>query len=405
MSVGDAQALRDAYARTVSRSAVERLRALGHDFVEAGAEGAYLFDENGKRYLDCYCGAGIFNFGRRPAGLASALRDGLRATDQGNFPMVSVEKAAAAERLARFVPGPADCVVFGVVRGEAFDFACKLARGFTGRKALLAPVGSWFGETGFALTLSTHPHRRDFGSLVPDAKIVELASPREIESVITEETAAVLLEPVQAENHCARLPLDAMSALVERCRATGTVLVVDETQTGFGRTGKRFAFEHFGFEPEAVIVGEALGGGTFPICATVISQRLNTFMNAHPLIHLSTFGGSDLGCVVASAALDDYERLRPWENALRQGERLEEALRRIGAAPGSKLRSTGGVGLLRSLDVGDAGAAAALCRDLAAAGVFAKPGRIAAGTVVLRPPLTIGDDDVDLLVAALERSL
>jgi acetylornithine/succinyldiaminopimelate/putrescine aminotransferase len=401
MTVTSASELQNDYGRLVAEAQLRDLRALGHDFIEAGAEGAYLLDEAGLRYLDCYSGAGTFNLGRRPAVVTDALRRGLRATDQGNFPIISIEKARAAERLGRFVPGPAECMLFGVVRGEAFDSACKIARGFTGKRDLVAPAGSWFGQTGFALSLSAHPHRGDFGSLVPGARVERFSSRADVVRTVTSDTAAVLVEPFQAENHCASLPREMMSALAERCHETGSVLIVDETQTGFGRTGRRFAFEHFDLLPEAVILGEALGAGVFPICGALLSQRLNTFMNAHPLIHLSTFGGSDVGCLVACAALEEYERTRPWENAARQGVRIREALEPMSKPAGKRIRSVAGQGLLISLELEDPQAAVKFCKALAGAGVFAKPGRVATHTVVLRPPLTIGDDEVEQLVAAV----
>jgi putrescine aminotransferase len=393
--------LQTEYARVISDAHVQALRALGHDFIEAGADGPYLLDQNGRRYLDCYSGAGTFNLGRRPQVVAEALRRGLRLTDQGNFPMVSVEKARAAERLGRFVPGPAECMLFGVVRGEAFDSACKLARGFTGKRDLVAPAGSWFGETGFALSLSTRPDREQFGPLVPGARIESLASLDDVVRAVTHDTAAVLIEPFQAENHCASLSREVIAALSARCRETGAVLVVDETQAGFGRTGRRFSFEHFDLLPEAVVLGEALGAGVFPICGALFSQRLNSFLNAHPLIHLSTFGGSDLGCLVACAALEEYERLAPWENAARQGAKIREALDRVTDPRGRGIRSVAGAGLLLSLDLGDPPSAIAFCKMLASAGVFAKPGKVAKHTVVLRPALTITEAETDLLIAAL----
>ena len=402
--MSEARVLQEDYGRVVSDAHLQKLRALGHDFVEAGAEGAYILDGNGRRYLDCYSGAGTFNLGRRPAAVTTALGNNLRLTDQGNFPMISVEKGRAAERIGRFVPGPADCMLFGVVRGEAFDSACKLARGFTGKRDLVAPTGSWFGETGFALSLSDRSDRGDFAPLVPGARIESLASHGDVVRAVTEHTAAVLIEPFQAENHCASLSREVVTALAARCRETGTVLVVDETQTGFGRTGRRFAFEHFDLLPEAVILGEALGAGVFPICGAVLSSRLNVFFNAHPLIHLSTFGGSDLGCVVACAALEEYERTAPWENAAQKGLQIREALNRVKEPAGRGIRGIAGAGLLLSLDLGDAASAIAFCRALAEAGVFAKPGKVARHTVVLRPPLTIADAEADLLISALTRA-
>jgi putrescine aminotransferase len=195
-----------------------------------------------------------------------------------------------------------------------------------------------------------------------------------------------------------------MSALAMRCREVGAVLVVDETQTGFGRTGRRFGFEHFDLLPEAVVLGESLGAGVFPICGLLLSQRLNTFLNAHPLIHLSTFGGSDLGCTVACAALEEYERTAPWENAARQSVKIRTALERVVDREGRGIRSVAGAGLLLSLDLGESSSAIAFCKALAGEGVFAKPGKVAKRTVVLRPPLTIGDAETEVLISAVVKA-
>lgn len=390
------------YARLVSASHVKALAALGHDFVEASAQGADLSDEKGRIYLDCYTGGGIHNLGRRPEAVARALKENLPVADQGNFPMISREKSQLAQRIAGFVPGPAECSIYGVVRGEVFDFACKLARGVTGKRDLVSPEGGWYGQSGFALSLTTHPYRNDFAPLVPGARIERFDSPESVRRAITDATAGVFIEPIQTENHCAAPSREIREAVRERCRETGAVLVVDETQTGFGRTGRRFAFEHFDWEPEAVLLGEALGAGIFPICAGVISQRLNRFLNAHPLIHLSTFGGSDLGCTVATAALEEYEKVKPWENAARRGKQIRAALAPLVGADESALLSMAGEGLLISLALSSSDKAERFCKALAGAGVFAKPGRVAANTVVFRPPLTIGDEHVERMVSAVK---
>ncbi|MDP8223157.1 MAG: aminotransferase class III-fold pyridoxal phosphate-dependent enzyme [Candidatus Lernaella stagnicola] len=393
------------FRKYVSAAQVRQLKKLGHDFVETAAEGAFLTDDRGRRYLDCYTNAGIHNLGRRPAAVAAALREGLRVTDQGNFPMISREKALLAEKLAHFVPGPAECTVFGVVRGEAFDCAAKLARGHTGQRDLVAPRGSWFGQTGFALSLSAHPYRDDYAPLVPGSRIVDFTDAEAVRSSITADTAAVFIEPFQTENHCATFTPKIWRALWQRCGENGTLLVVDETQCGFGRTGRRFGYEHFDVQPDTVILGEALGAGVFPICGTIFSPALNTFMNDHPLIHLSTFGGSDLGCTVASAALDAYEQSRPWENAARRGAEIRTGLHDLIDPKGKALLSMAGEGLLLSLAFSSPTKATSMCRALAGAGVFAKPGCVAQNTVLLRPPLTIDEEDVALLVTAIQKAV
>ncbi len=397
------------YSRIVSSAHVKNLKSLGLDIIEARREGPYVHDTEGNRYLDCNTAGSIFNLGRRHPEVVSELSRAMHGTDQGNFPMISREKAALAKSLAAFVPGELDCSVFSVVRGEAFDFACKLARGFTERGELIALDGSWFGQTGFALSLSERADKEDFAPLVPEVRILSHGDPAAAQGLITKKTAAVVLEPVQAENHCRVPDGDWLRALRRICRRAGALLIFDETQTGLGRTGRRFAFEHFDVLPDVLIMGEALGAGLFPIAATLFTQRINRFLNRHPLIHLSTFGGSDLGCVVARKALEVYEGTRPWENASRLGSRLRSGIERIIESHGSVIRSVAGMGLLLSIDLKTPAKARSFCKKMAGAGVLASPGEVAKHTVVLRPGLTITQRGVDQIlkgvsVAAKARS-
>lgn len=389
----------------LAKGRLEWLRALGHDFLEGNREGAWVWDTTGRQYLDCVCGAGTHNLGRRPPDLVEALRAAMRETDQGNFPMISVEKSRLAEALASFVPGPLECVVYSVMRGEAMEFACKVARGYTGRAELITVDGGWYGHTGFALTLSERPDKLCFGPLIPEVRSVPFGNTDALEAAISLKTAALIFEPVQVENHC-RVASPAYAQAAERaCRKAGALLVVDETQTNFGRTGRRFAFEALGISPDILVLGEALGGGVFPIAATLLTQEVNRFMNAHPMIHLSTFGGSDIGCRVGLKAVATYARLEPWRNAAAMGARLLDALRAIAARPDAPFRDVAGTGLALSLDCGAEEAARDFCRRAAQNGLLVLPGAVARHAVVLRPSLLLTADEADVIVAAIRACL
>ena len=384
----------------VTKGRLEQLRALGHDFLEARREGAYVFDTEGNRYLDAASSAGVFNLGRHNGELGAELKQALRETDIGNFTMISIEKTALAKALAGFVPGPLECSLFSVVRGEAMDGACKIARGFTGRSELVTVDGGWFGQTGFAMSLSERGDKGCFGPLIPDVRILPFGDESAARGAIGAKTAAVILEPIQAENHCRELSAAYLKMIAGLCAQSGAVLLIDETQTGLGRTGSKFAFQEAGVSPDILLIGEALGGGMYPIAATMLTQRVNSFMNAHPLIHLSTFGGADVGCRVAAKALEIYTREQPWKNAAAMGERLRTALDEI-AKDGGPIRSVAGKGLLLSLDLGDADTAKRFCKAAAGAGLLALPGEVAKNTVVLRPALTVTAEQIDELIAAV----
>ena len=394
--------LLDDYAALVSPGHVAALRSTGLGIVEADRQGPYIFDDAGKRYVDCYGSAGIFNLGRRHPELVAELGRAARETDQGNFPMISAEKAMLGQRLAEFVPGPLDCSVFSVMRGEAIDFACKLARGATGRSELVTISGAWLGQTGFAMSLSQRDDKALFAPLIPDVTSIPAGAAGAAERAISDRTAAVIVEPIQAENHCWEASRRYLQRLRELCHERGAVLVYDETQSGMGRTGEKFAFEHVAAGPDILVIGEALGGGMFPIAATLYTQRLGEFMNAHPLIHLSTFGGSDVGCRVACKALELYSRDRPWHNAAARGAALHAELDALAARPGSVIESVAGRGLLLSLKLASAPAAQRFSKLAAGHGIIAAPGQVATDTVVLRPSLLIDDEQTAAIGAAVE---
>ncbi|HPO17066.1 MAG TPA: aspartate aminotransferase family protein [Candidatus Hydrogenedentes bacterium] len=383
------------------KARMDRLNALGLGIAEGKREGAYVYDTDGRRYVDGYCSAGTFNLGRRPPELAAELKQALRETDIGNFPMISREKAHLGQALAEFVPGELECSLFGVMRGEAVDAACKVARGFTGRPRLLSLEGGWHGQSGFALSLSQREDASLFGPLIPETGMLPWGDLEAARSKIDGNTAAVILEPIQAENYCREATAEYVRELAELCRTNGALLVFDETQTNFGRTGAKFAFEAMGVSPDILVLGEALGGGVYPITVTLMTQRVNSFLNKHPLIHLSTFGGADVGCRVAQKALELYTRMEPWKNAREKGGLLMKGIADLVMAGGSPIRGAVGKGLLISLDLVTPEAATEFCRKAIVNGLILLPGEVARHTVLLRPSLLITEGETQEILAAI----
>ena len=391
--------------RLFGPGAIDTMESRGWDFLEADRFGDILRNHAGEDFLDCVSSFGVFNLGRRNATLAQELKEAGSETDQGNFPMISKEKAELGEALADFVPGHLDCAVFAVTRGEALDAACKIARGATERSVLVTEEGGWYGETGFALTLSSRTDKGQFGPLIPDVEIL----PFEDETLMFQrieqgDVAAVVVESVQVENHCRRHRREFLRDVETLCRKHGTLFVVDETQTGFGRAGHRFAFMADGLTPDILVLGEALGGGMFPIAATLLTQKVNRFMNKHPMIHLSTFGGSDVGCRVARKALQLYEEQKPWEEARRLGDTLLASFGQF-VKEESALAGVSGCGALVSLQLSNTEDALRLCRGLSQRGVLAAPGEVAEDTVVLRPPLTLNEKRTEKLISVVKDAL
>ncbi len=382
---------------------------------EAKARGCRVYDSDGQVYLDAIGGYGTYNLGRAHPRLAGALAEATaRRTDQGNFPLISLEKAALAESLARFVGGKLSVALFGVTRGESMDAACKAARGATGRAQLLTVDGGSYGQTGFALSLSARRDKDLYGPLIPEVGLITMNDPAELD-LVGGRTAAVVLEPMQAENGCRAATADYLRALRRRTREVGALLIIDETQTGFGRTGHRMAFQAAGIEPDILVLGESLGGGMFPITATLLNPAANAFMSKNPLVHLSTFGGHDAGCRVALAALETYERIAPWEAAAASGELLGASLRSLARRFPRLVRRIAGAGLLFSLTMTDSAVAEKLIQAAvvprvvdgapAPLGLLIETGRVATDSVVLRPSLLMDRNDLTTLVGLLESAL
>ncbi len=395
-----ARLLRDA-EKVFSGGLIRGLESRGAAILEGDRTGCFIFDEEGNRYFDCFTSAGTYNLGRKNPEIINVLRAAARETDQGNFVMLSEEKARLGERLAGFLPGGLECALLTVVRGEAMDAACKLARGFTGRKGLVTVEGGWYGQTGFALSLSRRADKRLFGNLIPGVIEIPFGNIDAARKVINRKAAAFIIEPVQAENHCRTAAGSYFREIRKLCSKKGVVLIFDETQTGFGRTGRKFACEHFGVSPDILVFGEAITGGIFPMTGMAFTRKLKSFFDAHPLIHLCTFGGHDVGCRVACAVMDMYERLKPWQNALLMGEKLREKLNAVREKYPEKIKSVAGMGLLLSMEFPDGKAAGQFCVHAMKHGLYVVPGETSPHCVVLRPSLVLSAADVDTIGEAV----
>lgn len=363
-----------------------------YTITEGNRKGVHFSDTKGKRYIDCYCGAGTFNLGRLPQELSHMLIDQADKSDQGNFVLISQEKAVLASKLVSFIPSKLNGVFFSVCRGEAMDFACKLARGFTGRTQLVTVDGAYYGETGFAVSLSDGDKKKTFGQ-IPDIVTIPFGNIQALQERVTKKTAAVITETIQVENACRSASEGFFKIMRNVCNKTGALMVLDETQTGMGRTGKKFAFEHYGVDPDILVIGEALGAGIFPIAATVFTKQVQKFMHAHPLIHLSTFGGHDLGCRVAHAALELYEKTKLWENAEKVGRQLLKELSQLQKLYPGKILSVRGIGLALALTLASESLAEKAVTKLLREGIFVATGKVARDAIIIRPPLTISETD------------
>ncbi|GGS65356.1 ornithine--oxo-acid transaminase [Streptomyces cinerochromogenes] len=365
--------------------------------VIATGEGAWLTDVAGRRYLDMLAGYSALNFGHGNRRLAEAARRQLER-------VTLTSRAFYHDRFAAFCTELAELcgmeMVLPVNTGtEAVESAVKTARKWGYRvkgvpaemAKIVVAAGNFHGRTTTVISFSTDPEARaDFGPYTPGFEIVPYGDLTAMRSALTENTVAVLLEPIQGESGVIVPPAGYLAGVRELTRERNVLFVADEIQSGLGRTGRTFACEHEGVVPDVYVLGKALGGGIVPVSAVVSSAAvLGVF---RPGEHGSTFGGNPLACAVALEVIAMLRTGEYQERAARLGERLHGVL---GELPGTgRVTAVRGRGLWAGVDVARAvGTGREVSERLLARGVLVKDTH--GPTIRISPPLVIGEEDLD----------
>jgi len=384
-----------AFAEHVSRGKVETYRSYGIQMIMGLRGGPYFHDAySDRRWLNCHCNGGVFNLGHHHPQVVAAVQQALSVLDIGNHHLVSGIRAALARRLAATTGGTLSGVVFGVSGGEAVDLAIKVVRAVTERPKVISAEGGYHGHTGLALAAGDPQYREPFGPNLPHFEQVPFDDLGALERVVDDDTAAVLLEPIPAT---LGMPIPSEGYLAGAqalCRERGARLIVDEIQTGLGRTGRLWAYQHEGIEPDALVTGKGLSGGVYPITATLMTPELFSFFDQHPFVHVSTFGGAEPACAAATAVLDLIEAPGFMDRVETVSDRLAAAF----APLPFELRRRG---LMMGLKLGAEGAALMATKLLFEAGIFAVYANNDTSVLQLLPPLNLDDAQVEELVGKI----
>jgi len=299
------QEIIELFAHHVSSGKAKFLTSVGLDFVFGRREGPFVWDVSGeKRLINCHCNGGVFNLGHRHPEIVETLVGSLRELDIGNHHLLSEQRAALAARLADLMPGDIRYSVFGVGGGEAIDLAIKIARGYTRRTRIVSAKGGYHGHTGLALAAGDEKYRAPFGPPAPGFVQVPFDDLDALSRAVDGDTAAVLFETVPATSGMPIAGPDFFPGARELCDRRGALLIADEIQTGLGRTGKLWGIDHFGVVPDIMVIGKGLSGGVYPMTATCFRERYESVFHEDPFIHVSTFGGAEVGCPVALKVLE-----------------------------------------------------------------------------------------------------
>jgi acetylornithine/LysW-gamma-L-lysine aminotransferase len=357
-------------------------------------EGATVWDAEGRAYIDCVGGQGAANLGHaHPAVVAAITEQAARLISCTEiFP--NDQRAAYQRELLAALPGFARTFLCNS-GAEAVEGALKFARLLTGRRGVVAAVRGFHGRTMGALSATWEPkYREPFLPLLEGFSHVPYNRVEALDAAVDGQTGAVLLEVVQGEGGVHPASQEYVAAAARICRERGALLVLDEIQTGFGRTGLLWGHQHYGVTPDLIALSKSIAGGV-PMGAVVIHERLGSLP---PATHGSTFGGNPLACAVARAALRAIQEEELPRQAAEKGAYLTERLRALKLP---KVREVRGLGLLVGLELKER--VQPTLQALLERGVLALP----AGPNVLRllPPLVIGYDQLDQVVAAVGETL
>ncbi len=270
------------------------------------AESLYLFDGQGKAYMDLVSGFAVSNTGHRNPKVVQAIKDQvdlyMHLSVYGEF--VQTPQVKLAQKITSLLPQTLNSVYFVNSGTEATEGAMKLAKRFTGRSEIIACKNSYHGSTQGALSLmGNEEFKQAYRPLLPGIKFINFNQQQDLEQITTE-TAAVIVETIQGEAGVRVPDLDYMLLLRHKCSQTGTLLILDEIQSGLGRTGKLFAFEHFNIVPDILLTAKAFGGG-MPLGAFIAPKPIMDVLKENPILgHITTFGGHPVCCAAGLASLE-----------------------------------------------------------------------------------------------------
>jgi acetylornithine/succinyldiaminopimelate/putrescine aminotransferase len=368
----------------------------------AKAEGIYVWDTSNKQYIDMLAGICVGNIGHRHPAVLKAVEEQMshymHVMVYGEF--VQSPQYEYAKRLAEVLPKGLEQMFFVNSGSEAIEGAVKAAKLFTKRGEIISFSNAYHGSTTAAMSMiSDARFRTPFEPLLPQCRYITFNNEADLE-LITNATACIVCEIFPVGTGVSLPAENFFKKLRVRCNETGTVLILDEIQTGFGRTGKMFAFEHFNIVPDILCIAKSMGGG-LPIGAFVGSNKImNSLNNHHPLIgHASTFGGNALSCVAALAVLNTLLNDHIVEEVEAKGRYLREKLKH------KQIRNVEGIGLFSSLYLADESKWQETLVAMFENGIITGSHLFNNGALSLKPPLTITYSQIDEAVVRILKAL
>ena len=354
------------------------------------AEGSYIYGKDGRKYLDFVAGVSANTLGHSHPKIINAIKE---QADKYLHTMVYGEYAqekpvALCKLLAEATPEPLEVTYLVNSGAEGIDGALKLAKRYTGREEIISMKNAHHGNTHGALSVAGNEvHKREFRPLLPMVNFIEFNNPEDFDK-ITEKTACVIAETIQGAAGFLVPDPDYFKKLKQRCEEVGALLILDEIQPGFGRTGKLFAFEHYGIVPDILVIGKGMGGGV-PVGAFMASREIMQSLSHSPKLgHITTFGGNPLIAAACYATLKELLE----SNLMSEIDRKEKLFRELLVHP--KIKSINGKGLMLAVNLGSPEYTLSVAKRCMEQGLIVFWQLYRNEFLRISPPLNITDDEI-----------
>lgn len=380
----------------------------GVDLVIGKREDYFLYDMEGKKLMDLHLNGGTYNLGHRNQEIISSLKEAMDHFDIGNHHFPSTARAQLAEQFDKCTPDNLRYSIFSSGGGEAIDVAIKSARYATKRRKVVSLKYAYHGHTGIAVSLGNERYSKLFLSEGSPDEVVNVLfnDLDEMERALSkEDVACVIIETIPATYG---FPLPDSGYLEETkrlCEKYGTLYVADEVQTGLLRTGKLWGFEHHNIKPDIMVTAKGLSGGIYPIAATIVSDKVGQWMNEDGFAHISTFGGSELGCVVAMKVLEISQRSETIENVDYTSRYIRSGLERIKNQYSDQFTGIRQKGVILGLEFEKTDGAKDIMRSLYDNGVWAIYSMLDTKVLQFKPGLLLDQQYCDDLLNRVETSI
>ena len=388
----------------ILKSDVEKISNINQDFYQyqaqttpyasgfevEKAEGSYIYGKNGKAYLDFVAGVSANTLGHSHPKVVNAIKE---QTDKYLHVMVYGEYAQEkpvelCRLLAEATPEPLEVTYLVNSGAEAIDGSLKLAKRYTGREEIIAFKDAYHGNTHGALSVAGNEvHKREFRPLLPMVNFIEFNNENDFDK-ITEKTACVIVETIQGAAGFIMPKENYFINLKKRCEEVGALLILDEIQPGFGRTGKLFAFEHFGIVPDILVMGKGMGGGV-PVGAFMSSKEIMTSLSHSPKLgHITTFGGNPLIAAASHATLKEVLE----GGLMKETDKKEKLFRELLVHP--KIKNVNGKGLMLAVNLGSPEYTLKVASKCMEKGLIVFWQLYRNEYLRISPPLTISEDEI-----------